>query len=122
MAKIVPWWKRRKKDVGDDWPSREARRKWIIDYRDSAGKRRWKTVTGTRRKAEEELAKIVNAGRPTAADTKRTVGEFAKGWLENYVKPNCKLSTYWEYESVIRNHIIPEFGHLPMVKIGRAHV
>jgi N-acetylglucosamine-6-sulfatase len=40
-------------------------------------------------------------------------------WLETYVESNCKESTYWEYESVIRNHLIPEFGRIPMVKITR---
>src|SRR5687768_11972651 len=98
---------------------RKRRGKWVIDYRDTEGKRRWKTIESTRKDADEELARIVNAGRPTAADTKRKFEEFAATWLETYVKPNCKASTYWEYESVIRNHLIPEFGPVPMVKITR---
>jgi integrase len=101
---------------------RKRRGKWMIDYRDASGKRRWKTVDGTRKDADEELAKIVKAGRPTAADTKRKFEEYALGWLETYVKPNCKQSTYWEYDSVIRNHLIPAFGNVPMVKIDRAMV
>jgi integrase len=101
---------------------RKRRGKWVIDYRDASGKRRWKTIEGTRKEADEELAKIVRAGRPTAADTKRKFGEYATEWLETYVKPNCKQSSYWEYQSVIRNHLTPEFGNIPLVKINRAMV
>ena len=101
---------------------RKRRGKWVVDYRDASGKRRWKTVTGTRKEADEELARILSVGRPTAADTKRKFEEYATTWLETYVKPNCKESTYWEYESVIRNHLTPEFGPVPMVKITRGMV
>jgi integrase len=101
---------------------RKRRGKWVIDYRDASGKRRWKTIDGTRKEADEELARIVRAGKPTATDTKRKFEEYATTWLETYVKPNCKPSTYWEYESVIRNHLKPEFGPVPMVKITRGMV
>jgi integrase len=101
---------------------RKRRGKWVVDYRDAVGKRRWKTIEGTRKEADEELARIVRAGKPTAADTKRKFEEFATAWLETYVKPNCKASTYWEYESVIRIHLKPEFGPVPMVKITRSMV
>jgi integrase len=97
---------------------RKRRGVWVVDYRDVSGQRRTPGFK-TRREADEALAKIIRAGRPTAADTKRKFEEFALGWLETYVKPNCKESTYWEYESVVRNHLIPEFGQIPMVKITR---
>jgi integrase len=97
---------------------RKRRGKWVADYYDVSGKRRTPSFD-TRKKADEALAKVINNGRPTAADSKRKFEEYATTWLENYVKPNCKASTYWEYESVIRNHLIPEFGKTPMVKINR---
>ena len=93
--------------------------RWNARRHANSRHRRWRTIDGTRKDAEAEYAKIINKGRPTAADTKRKFEEYALQWLETYVKPNCKASTYWEYESVIRNHLIPEFGTTAMVKINR---
>jgi len=98
---------------------RKRRGKWVIDYRDITGRRRWKTVGGTRKQAEEEFSKTVSSKK--AEEDKRTLEEYAKDWLEVH-KVNIKKSTYWEYESVIRNHLIPAFGKVPFVKIDREMV
>ncbi|MBI4523938.1 MAG: site-specific integrase [Deltaproteobacteria bacterium] len=100
---------------------RKRRGKWVIDYYDAAGKRRWETVAGTRKDAEERMAKIVSGGR-RAIDTKRTTEEYAKEWLETYAKTHVKPSTYWEYESILKNHLFPAFGKVPFARISREMV
>ena len=100
---------------------RKRRGKWVIDYRDTAGKRRWETATGNRKDAEERLAKIAGGGYK-AIDGKRTFEEYAKDWMETHVKANTKMSTYYEYDSVLRNHLLPAFANVPFSKIGREMV
>jgi len=38
---------------------RKRRGKWVIDYRDAMGKRRWETVEGNRKDADDRLSKII---------------------------------------------------------------
>ena len=42
---------------------RKRRGKWVVDYRNSEGKRCWVTVDGNREDAEIELGKIINSGK-----------------------------------------------------------
>ena len=43
-----------------------------------------------------------------------TVGDWMDRWLEVYIKPTVKLSTYCSYEFYIRGHIKPNIGGLYM--------
>src|SRR5262249_39436720 len=97
---------------------RKRRGKWVIDYRDTMGKRRWVTVEGNREAAEAELTKIISNGKQPLI-TKRTFKECAEDWLKTYAKPNLKESTYQEYEAVLRNHVYPVFGQRPFSKVSR---
>ncbi len=101
---------------------RKRRGKWTIDYRDSSGVRRWLTTKGNRKQAEAELAKITNTGYQSNSTGKQTFEERALSWLETYAKNHTKPSTYYEYESTIRNHLVPAFGSLPFAKINREAV
>lgn len=100
---------------------RKRRGKWVVDYRDVSGKRRWKTVDGTRKDADDRLAEIVGSGRK-ATDSKRTFKEAANEWMDVHVKANCKRSTWYEYDSAMRIHLIPAFGPIPFLKITREMV
>ena len=97
---------------------RKRRGKWVIDYRDVLGKRRWETVQGNRKDAEDRLAKIL-AGGKRVLDTKRKFKEFAEEWVETYARPHVKESTLTEYQSVFKNHLLPAFGSIPFSKITR---
>jgi len=97
---------------------KKKRGKWTIDYRDVTGRRRWETVQGTRKDAEDRLAKIIGSGYKVV-DSKRTFEDYAKEWMEIYAKAHVKASTQWEYDSVLRNHLLPAFGSVPFSKINR---
>jgi integrase len=100
---------------------RKRRRKWTIDYRDTTGKRRWETVNGTRKDAEDRLSRIIGGGY-RVLDGKRKFEEYSKDWMKTYAKTHVKGSTYWEYDSVLRNHLLPAFGKVPFAKISREMV
>ncbi len=59
---------------------KKRRGKWVIDYRDVTGRRRWETVQRTRKDAEERLAKIVGSGYKVV-NSKRTFEDYAKEWM-----------------------------------------
>jgi integrase len=99
------------------------RGKWVIDYRDTAGRRHVvrKGKDGvafrTRKEADDALAEIVKRGRKT--ETKITFQDYAEWWLENCAKDQIKDSTFEEYQSALKNHLYPTFGNRPMAKITR---
>ena len=100
---------------------RKRRGRWVIDYRDASGKRRWETVEGNRKDADDRLSKIIASGK-RVVDTKRTFQEHAEDWLTTYAKTHVRESSFREYESVIKNHLYPVFGSLPFSKITREMV
>jgi integrase len=48
---------------------------------------------------------------------KITVGEWLEIWLENYVRPNIRQSTYESYRLQIDNHLIPGLGKKQLKKL-----
>ena len=92
-----------------------------MDYRDALGKRRRETVEGNRDDAKKRLAEVLK-GEGRVIETKRTLKEYAEGWLTTYAKTHLKSSTYAEYEAVLKNHIYPVLGPLPFTKVSRESI
>jgi hypothetical protein len=81
------------------------------------GKRRQQRVSApTRRQVEPRLASALN-DLPTGVHggaTAATVGQFLAYWLDRYGRPNSRPTTYRSYEQVIRVHIDPALGPVPL--------
>src|SRR5215471_6594283 len=99
---------------------RKRRGKYVVDYRDNLGVRRWITHD-TRKDAEKELGKILNREKK-AVDEKATVKERAEQWLETEAKARLKPSTYAEYRRAFECHIFPRFGQARFCKVERRDV
>lgn len=90
------------------------------------GKRRqqWQTVKGTKRDAElalrETLHSLERGGY--VKPSRVTVGEWLKEWLDGYVELNCSPRTKASYEMIIRRHIIPELGTIPLSQVEPRHL
>lgn len=56
----------------------------------------------------------IEVKQPTA---QLTFAEFAPEWFETYVKSNCKHSEILTREGILRVHLVPWFGKLPLEKI-----
>jgi len=54
--------------------------------------------------------------------SKMTVGEYLLHWLETSVKHTVRRSTYVSYEHLIRNHLIPALGMVPLQKLQPVQV
>jgi len=91
-----------------------------VGYDPATGKpKRITRYFNTRKEAQDWLAQVQhekNVGTFVEPD-KITFGEWLKRWLEVYVKPNRRRTTYDNYESLIRCHLIPTVGHIPLQKL-----
>lgn len=95
----------------------KRRDRYVIDFYDNQGKRRWKTLPKGTTKAKEILRELEDQlAKGIYLPDKRTpsFAEVAKDWLE-YKKPNLRDSTWSVYEGHTRNH----FQDLGPLKINR---
>jgi integrase len=96
---------------------RKRRGKWVVDYRDTLGKRKWITVEGSREDAENELARVIKGGKQPV-NRKITFRAYAESWLAQH-KANLKASTYGEYDATLKKHVYPIWGNKRFAKITR---
>ena len=97
---------------------RDRRASWRVRYRDPAGRMRSKSF---RRKYDAEVfASVVETelahGTWTNPDRgKITVGQWAETWLQS--KVDLRPSTLVRLHSVVKTHVIPEFGKYPLNRV-----
>lgn len=48
--------------------------------------------------------------------------QFALDWLENYIKPLRKITTYNRYKELINKYLSPAIGHINIVEIQPIHI
>src|SRR5262249_11290399 len=96
---------------------KKRRGKWVVDYRDSQGRRHWETKDD-KKAAQDRLSEILKGKDIDIADN-RTFEEYGNWWLENCAKGSIKASTYQEYEAVLRKHVYPLLGSTPFVEVRR---
>ena len=99
----------------------KRRGRWVVDYRDTSGKRYRETIDGNRDDAKQRLSEVLkDEGQVT--ETKQTFKDYGVEWLNTYARTHLKESTFREYEAVFNNHLVPAFGSLAFTKIKRAAV
>jgi integrase len=97
---------------------------WLfIDFK---GKRKAKKVGRDRKKADDAAKKIEAklvleqfdlAESTTAASP--TFAELSEVWLEDYIKPLRRDSTYERYRDILRRHVVPSIGKQPIDAVKR---
>lgn len=108
---------------------KRGERSWelTIDLgRDASGKRRRKfvNVKGTKSQAQQKLRELLSAydkGIPIITE-KVTVSQWMDKWMAEYVVPNCRQMTRERYERAIKRHILPEVGHIQLVRLNPRHI
>jgi integrase len=93
----------------------------VIDLYDEAGRRRrkWHTFkTTSKRKAEEECARLISAmrGGSYVEPTKQTVDEFLDEWLD-FIKPSVAPKTHERYTELCRQGLAPLIGDVVLAKL-----
>jgi hypothetical protein len=98
---------------------RKRRGKWVVDYRDSAGIRRWVTCD-TRREAEAVLEKALAESRNPiipVVDPDITIKAYSERWL-GMIPISLKPRTVESYSDTLRLHLLPR---LSAVKVRQLH-
>ena len=92
----------------------------------STGKRRqyFGTVRGTKKDAERRLAELlVSVDQGSYINSKRVnLDEYLRQWLDGYVKTNCSTRTLDGYESIMKRHLIPSLGMIPLSQLEPRHI
>ena len=92
----------------------------IYDYTDDAGKRhqKWETFhtreDAQRRKTEVEFKKATNS---FVSPSSQTLSEYLLQWIEIHAKLNWQFNTYTGELSLLKNHVFPILGDIPIQKI-----
>ena len=84
----------------------------------------WHTVHGTRRDAERALREFLHSLETGTyvRPIKVSLAQFLEEWLRDYVELNCSPRTKASYEMIIRRHIIPELGNIPLSQLEPRHL
>jgi len=102
---------------------RKRRGKWVVDYRDGAGYRRWKTCR-TRQEAEDFLAQELPRARQWTRPAVnpnilfRVYVERWQGLIAHTVKPRTLAS----YQQIIRLHLMPSLGEIPVRRLQKGFI
>lgn len=117
---------RARKGTGTIYEYRPGRFRGMLDLGvDANGKRIRISATGSSVKEVQQkldaLKQDALKGRPLNVD-KLTVREYLARWLEDAARPTIRPSTYVRYEAIIRLHIAPRIGDIPLVKLSPVHV
>jgi integrase len=92
----------------------------------STGKRKqqWISVKGTKKDAEKRLAELLHQIDTGAfmKPGKTTFGDFLDRWLKDYAYANLAPRTAEGYETIIRQHLIPKLGNIPLTQLKPEHI
>jgi len=93
---------------------RKRRNRWVLDYQDQNGNRRWETLPkdSTRRNADALLSqriREVGSGEYEARSDQKTFDELADAYLTGHVRVNVRETTAIDYEGNLRRHLKPFF-------------
>jgi integrase len=96
--------------------------RWEARYVDLDGKRR-SLYCKTRQEVARLLAQAIRDREQgiTALTERQTMGQYLASWVET-VKHAVKAGSYVRYEQVVRLHLVPELGNVPLAKLTAQHV
>ncbi len=84
----------------------------------------WVTVKGGKKNAEKKLSELlhlIDTGNYMQPN-RTTVADYLTTWLSDYVKPNLSPRGYERYESIVRVHLVPAIGSIPLTQLRSNHL
>lgn len=78
----------------------------------------------TRKEAEAHLSQVLARihGGGMIPTTKITVGKFLEDWLQKYATINVRETSFKSYRDIVRQHLIPALGTIPLVNLSALDV
>jgi integrase len=109
---------------------RERGKNWVVvvdlGKDPTTGKRRqhWETVKGPKRDAQRRLREILTSveGGAYVKPSRLNVGEWLQEWLKGYVATNCAPRTQASYAEVVRLHVAPALGQIPLTQLEPSQI
>nr|MDQ3421319.1 N-terminal phage integrase SAM-like domain-containing protein [Acidobacteriota bacterium] len=49
-------------------------------------------------------------------------GQFLLGWLGGTARPRLRPRTFSDYSYIVKEHLVPAFGAVPLLKLGPEHI
>ncbi len=93
----------------------------VVIGRNEKGLPKTKNVLArTRRECQEKLKALrdsINSAEPKQPKADMTFGAWLDHWYQSDCKPTISPKTQTDYENRIYQHIIPEIGQIPLVKL-----
>ncbi len=86
--------------------------------------RHFESIQGTKKDAQRRLHELLlSVEQGSFIKPKRiTLGEWLGEWLNGYVKTNCSPRTLEGYHTIIRRHLIPNLGMIPLSQVQPQHI
>jgi len=87
-------------------------------------KQQWVSIRGAKKDAEKRLAEMLhqldtgNFVKPGKAN----LGDCLEQWLRDYAWPNLAPRTAEGYQHIIRQHLIPGLGNIPLTQLKPEHL
>ncbi len=87
-------------------------------------KYQWYTVQGSKKDAEKRLSELLhqldtgNYMKPG----KTTVADYLNSWLSVYCWPNLAPRTAESYQYIVRHHLTPTLGNIPLTQLKAEHL
>ena len=84
----------------------------------------WASVKGTKKDAEKRLSELLHQldTGTFVKPNKTTLGEHLERWLKDYARPNLSPRGFERYESIVRVHLIPSLGKIPLTQVKPEHI
>ena len=117
--------KRRGNAEGSVYRRKDGRWAASVDLGQAGGRRRRRSFYGATRAA---VAAKLQAAQRTLADglplpgQRQTVGDFLEVWLKDSVARKVRPRTLQRYREIVRLHLTPRVGRVPLAKLTPAHV
>jgi len=116
--------KRRSKGAGSVFRRADGRWSGSVDLGGAMGGNRRKVIYGNSKKeVEERIRRLVNDvadGSPPPSRSPQLGAFLGQGLMA--VRPTLRPKTYVSYEGVVRLHLVPEIGRVPLEKLSVEHV
>ena len=112
---------KRGNNEGSIYHRKDGRWVAVLDLGWTAGTRRRRSYYAkTRQEVAQKLTASLRAhqeGLPVAAD-RQSLSQFLERWLTDSVKTTVRVRTYRSYAELVRLHIKPELGRIPLSKLN----
>jgi integrase len=84
----------------------------------------WVSVKGTKKDAEKRLSELLHQldTGTLMKPNKTTLGEYLQRWLKDYARPNLSPRGFERYESIVRVHLAPSLGDVPLAQVKPEHI